>query len=110
MLQVVDRVDRLARQHLGGVLVHQVVAALDGVEHVPLPVVFFLVAQRGGDAALRRAGVRAGGIELADDGDAGVVRELHGGHQARAARADDHDIKLVVVHGNVSCPARYVRT
>ena len=98
VLQVVDRVDRLARQHLGGVLVDQIVAALDGVEHVPLPVVFFLVAQRRGDAALRRAGMRARGVELADDGDAGVVGQLHGRHQARAARADDHHIKLMVVH------------
>ncbi len=101
VLQIVDRVDGLARQHLGGVLVHQVVATLDGVEHVPLPVVFFLVAQRRRDAALRRAGMRARGIELADDGDAGVVRELHRGHQSRAARADDHHVKLVIVHAAI---------
>ncbi len=108
VLQIVDRVDGLARQHLGGILVRQVVATFDGVEHMPLPVVFFLVAQRRRHAALRRAGVRARGIELADDGDAGVVRELHRGHQARAARADDHDIKLVVIHGKT--PARAAAT
>jgi hypothetical protein len=61
-------------------------------------VVFFLVAQSSRDATLRRASMRPRGIELADDGDAGVVRELHRGHQSGATRSDDHDIKLMVVH------------
>ena len=57
VLELEHRVDRLARQHFGRVLVDEVVAALDGVEHVPFPVVFFGVAERGADAALGRAGV-----------------------------------------------------
>ena len=55
VLQFEHRVDRFARQHFGGVLIDEVVAALDGVEHVPVPVVFFDVAERGADAALRGA-------------------------------------------------------
>src|SRR5215211_7683176 len=45
-LQVQDRVDGLLAHHLGGVLVDQVVTALDGVEGVPLPVVLLDVRQR----------------------------------------------------------------
>ena len=66
VLEVDDRVDGLLRQDLGRVLVDQVVAALDGVEGVPLPVVLLDVGERGGHAALRRAGVGAGGVELRD--------------------------------------------
>ena len=55
VLEVEDRVDRLLREDLGGVLVDQVVAALHGVEGVPLPVVLLDVRERGGHAALRRA-------------------------------------------------------
>ena len=61
------RLDRLARQDLGRVLVDQVVAALDRVEHVPLPVVLLEVAEGGTHAALRRAGVGAGRVELGED-------------------------------------------
>ena len=96
VLQVVDRLDGLAAHDLDGVLVGQVVAALDGVEHVPLPVVLLEVAERRADAALGGAGVRAGRVELAEDGDVGLAGHLHGGHQARAAGPDDHGVKLVV--------------
>ena len=80
LLQVEDRVDGLLGHDLGGVLVDQVVTALDGVERVPLPVVLLDVGQRGAHAALRRAGVGAGGVELGDHGGAAARRGL------RAAR------------------------
>ena len=71
LLQVEHRVDGFLAHDLGGVLVDQVVAALDGVEGVPLPVVFLDVGQRGAHAALGRAGVRAGRVELGEHGGAG---------------------------------------
>ncbi len=101
VLEVVDGVDCLARQDLGGILIYQIVTAFDGVEHVPLPGVLLQVAECRRDSALRRAGVRARWVELADDGDAGVVGELHGGHESGAACADDHHIEFVVVHNIV---------
>ena len=102
VLEFEHRVDRLAGQHFGRVLIDEVVATLDGVEHVPLPVVFFDIAQRGGDAALRGAGVRARRIEFADDGDIGLARHLDRGHQSRAASPDDDRIKSVICHGESS--------
>ena len=38
------------------------------IKGVPFPMIFFLAGQRGAHTALRRAGVRAGGIQLADHG------------------------------------------
>src|SRR5665648_417630 len=58
VLQVQHRLDGLPGHHLRGVLVDQVVAALDGVEGVPLPVVLLDVAEGGAPPALGRAGVR----------------------------------------------------
>jgi hypothetical protein len=67
VLELDDDVDRLLAHHLDGVLVAQVVRALDGVEGVPLRVVLLEVAERRADPALGRAGVRAGRVELGDD-------------------------------------------
>ena len=97
VLQLDDGVDRLARQHLGGVLVGQVIATLDGVEHVPFPVVLFEVAEGRADAPLRRAGVRARRVELGDHRHVGLAGQLDRRHQPRAAGADDHDVVLVIV-------------
>ena len=57
MLELVDRGRRLAAEIFDGVLVAEPVRPLDGVVHVPAPVVLAHVAERGGDAALRRDGV-----------------------------------------------------
>ena len=103
MLELEHGVDRLAGQDLGGVLVDEVVATLDGVEHVPLPVVFFDVAEGGADAALGGAGVGARWIELADDGDVGLAGHLDGRHQPGAAGADDDRVVAVVCHGAPPC-------
>ena len=90
VLELDDGLDRLAGEDLGGVLVDQVVAALDRVEHVPLPVVLLEVAEGGADAALGGAGVGAGGIELGQDGGVDALAgQLERGPQAGAAGADD---------------------
>ena len=97
VLELDDRLDRLAGEHLGGVLVDQVVAALDGVEHVPLPVVLLEVAESGADTALGGAGVGAGGIQLRQDGGVDAFAgQLESGPQAGAAGADDDRIERVV--------------
>ncbi len=98
VLEVEDRVDGFLGQDLGGVLVDQVVATLDRVEGVPLPVVFLDVGECSSHAALRRTGVRTRRVQLGDHGGLGVRPCLDRGAHARATGADDHDIELVVVH------------
>ena len=99
VLELDDRLDRVMAHHLGRVLVDQVVAALDRVEPVPLPVVLLGVAERGAHAALGRPGVRSRGIQLADDADAGlrpeVALQLQRGVQPGPPGADHHRVQVV---------------
>ncbi len=94
VLELDHRLDRLAGEHLGRVLVGQVVTALDGVEHVPLPVVLLEVAERGTDTALGGAGVGAGRVELGQDRgvDAGLApaRAPPTGRPRRLRRSGRH--------------------
>ena len=100
MLELVDGFRRVAAEIFDGVLVAQPVGPLDRVVHVPAPIVLAHIAERGGDAALRRDGVGAGGEDLGDAGGAEsrLARAEHGA-QACAARADHHDVKGVIDEG-----------
>ena len=97
VLELVDRLGRVAAEIFDGVLIAQPVGALDGVVHMPAPVVRAHVAERGGDPALGRDRVRAGGEYL---GDAGRLEARLGATerrpQARTAGADDHHVIGVV--------------
>ena len=81
-----------------GVLVGEVVAALDGVEGVPLPVVFLHVRQCGTHAALGRAGVAAGGVELGQYGRAGTGASFDCRTHACATGADDDHVITMFLH------------
>ncbi len=96
VLEFDHRFDRLARQDFRGVLVDEVVAPLHGVEHVPLPVVFLLVAQGRADSALRGTCVGAGRVELGQDRRRHALSgKLERRVQAGATRADDERVELV---------------
>jgi len=96
LLQVEHRVDGFPAHDLHRVLVGEVVAALDGVERVPLPVVLLHVRQSGAHAALRRARVAAGGIELCQDRCAYARPGLDGRPHTGAPGADDHHVILML--------------
>ncbi len=97
VVELVDRRRRVAAEIFDRVLVAEPVGALDGVVHVPAPVVRPHIAERGRDAALRRDGVRAGREHLGDAGGAQArLRAADGGAQARAAGADDDDVEGVI--------------
>ena len=76
VLELDDRVDRLAAHDLGRRLVDEVVAALHGVEGVPLPGVLLDVGQRRAHAALGRARVGARRVELGEHRRAALARRL----------------------------------
>src|SRR6516162_5467895 len=68
MFELVDRLRRAAAHVFDRVLVAEPVRPFHGVVHVPTPVVLAHIAERGGDAALRRDRVRAGREHLGDTG------------------------------------------
>ncbi len=97
MLELDDRGRGLLAQVLDRVLVAEPVRALDGVVHVPAPVVLAHVAECGADAALRRDRMAARGKHLADTGRREtLLGEAERGPETRAARADDDHVVGVI--------------
>ena len=97
MLELDDRGGRLAAQIFDRVLVAEPVGALDGVVHVPGPVVRAHVAEAGGDPALRGDGVASGREDLGDAGGLQpVLGRAHRRAEAGAAGADDDDVIGVI--------------
>ncbi len=97
MLELDDGGGRFAAQIFDRVLVAEPVGTLDGVVHVPLPMVGAHVAEAGGDPALRRDGVAAGREDLGDAGGLQArVGRAHGGAKSGAAGADHHDVITVI--------------
>ena len=92
LLEVEHRVDGFPAHDLHRVLVGEVVAALDGVERVPFPVVVFDVGQRRAHAALGGAGVAACRVQLGEHRRAHPRARLDRGAHAGPARADDHHV------------------
>ena len=66
MLQLIDGRRRVAAQIFDRILVAEPIGTLDGIVHVPAPVVLAHIAERRRDAALRRDRVRPGRKNLAD--------------------------------------------
>ena len=97
MLQLVDRGRRLADHIFDRVLIAEPVRALDGVVHVPGPVIRTHIAERGRDPALGGDGVRARREHL---GDVGRLQPAlggpHGGAKPGPAGADHDHVVLMV--------------
>ncbi len=68
VLELIDGLRRVAAHIFDRVLVPKPIGALDGVVHVPLPVVRPHIAERGGDAALRGDRVGTGRKDFGDAG------------------------------------------
>ena len=118
MLELVHSGDRLTAQVLDRVLVAEPVRPLDGVVHVPTPVVCAHITQRRADTALRGDGVAARREYLGDAGGLQAGRtHAEGCAQPGAAGADHHHVIRVIDNvvsarrgqsdGVHRCPFRY---
>ncbi len=97
MFELIDRGRGVAADIFDRILIAEPVRPLHGVVHVPFPIVRPHIAERGGDAALGRDGMRAGRKDLGDRGGAqSRFRAADDGAQARAAGADDDDIENMI--------------
>jgi hypothetical protein len=107
MLQLVDRLGRFTREVFHRVGVAQPVGPFHRVVHVPVPVVRPHVAERCGDAALRRDGVGACREDLGHTGGLQpLFRHPQRRAEAGAARAD-HD-HVIGVFGDVVACRRFI--
>ncbi len=87
--QLYDALRSLAAEDIGGVLVSQVIAALDGIEGVLFRGI--VCAQGGIDSPLGGCGVAANGMYLGDYGDIGAFAVgFQGGSHAGQPGADDN--------------------
>ena len=97
VLELDDGVGGLAAHVRDRVLVAEPVRPLDGVVHVPAPVVRAHVAERGADPALRGHRVAARREHLGQAGRAeAALGQPERGAEPRAAGADHHDVVGVV--------------
>ena len=98
VLQLVNGLWRVAAQVFDSVLIAEPVGTLDGIVHVPAPVVLAHVAERGGDAALRGHRMRARGEHFGNAGgaQAGLAATDHRA-QAGTAGADHHHVVAVIL-------------
>ena len=93
LLQLQHGGGRFTAHIFNGILIAEPVGPLDGVKHMPLPVIFPHIAEGGGDTALRRHGMAAGRKHLGDRRRfQSGRRHAHGRAQARAARTDDNHV------------------
>ncbi len=105
MLELVNRLRRFAHEVFYRVLIAQPVRTLDGVVHVPRPMVGRVIAEAGGNTALRRHRVRAGGKHLRDAGRLQTdFRAAHGRTKARSTRAH-YDRVVNVINNRIAAPA-----
>src|SRR3984893_19314243 len=68
MLELLYGGRHIAAEVLDRLLIAEPIRSLDGVVHVPFPIIWPHVAERRRDAALRRHRVRAGRKDLGDAG------------------------------------------
>ena len=96
MLQLIDRLGRLAGKVFHRVRIAQPVRPFDGVIHVPLPVIRSHVRQARGDATLRCHRVTAGREYLGDTGGPkALLGHSEGCAKARAPGADNNDVVVM---------------
>ncbi len=88
----------VAAEIFDSVLIAEPISTLDGVVHVPAPVILAHIAERGRDATLRRDGMRAGREHLGDTrGTQPCFAAANHGAQTGTARTDDDDIVTMIL-------------
>jgi hypothetical protein len=98
MLQLINGGDGLPAHELDGVLVAQVVRALDGVEHVPVPVVRQDIGQGRVDPTLGGDRMGPGREHLGDHRNAQIgIGQLDRRVEPGPARADDQGIEVSLI-------------
>ena len=97
--EVENHLRPIRAEHLDGVLVAQVIAALDRIEHMGLDAV---VRPEGRiEASLRGPAVRTGRIDLAQHGHVRMLRNSESRHQTRQPSSNNQHF----MHDHIACPS-----
>lgn len=97
VLELDDGRRSLTSHVVDGVLVTEPVGALDGVVHVPVPVILVHVSQGSVDTTLGSNGVGTSGEQLGDTGGVeAVLGQAEGSAETRTTGAHHHSVVLVV--------------
>ena len=102
VLEIDNCVDGFFRENLCSVLVYQIVSTFDRVKGVPLPAVLLDVGESCSHTALGGTRVRASGIELRNYRGLGVRASFDSRPHSGATGADNHNIELVLMCGDVA--------
>ena len=93
MLKLINSFRRFARQIFHRVRITKPIGSLDGIIHVPLPMIWAHIRKRGRDPALRRNRMRAGWKHFGDAGGAQpLLCHAQSCPQASATSADYNNI------------------
>lgn len=99
MLKLDNRGGSLTGHVMDSILVAQPVRALDGIVHVPSPVILVHVAESSVDATLGGDSVTSSGKQLRDTGSVEAsLGETKGGTETSTTGTDDEGIVLVVLN------------
>ncbi len=110
MFQFIDDAWRGTAHVFDGVLVAQIIAAFDGVEHMPMPVVGQHIGQCGVHPTLGGAGMRTGREDFGDHRDMRLgLRQLQRGSQAATAGTDNERIEIAARQAHAPLPPMAAR-
>ena len=98
VLEFVDHLRRHPAHELDRVLVAEIIRPLNGVEHMPVPVVLAHIAQRSPNPPLRRDGMRAGWKDFGQDRDVETgFGQLQRATHPGPAGPNHHDVELATL-------------
>ena len=107
LLQLQNGRGSLPAHVMDGVLIAEPIGALDGVVHVPSPIVLGHVSEGGVDSALRGDRVGAGGKQFGYAGGLETgLGQTHGRAEAGAAGTDDDRVEFVIDNGVIALDLR----
>src|SRR5690606_1081540 len=104
VFQLIDNLGRFATHELDRILVTQIIRTLDGIEHMPIPVVLGHIPQRSTDPALCGYRMRTRWKYLGQDRHIqSGLRQLQCGAHAGTAGANNHRIEMTGGDSSFDC-------
>ncbi len=92
VLQLINSSRGIFSQNFDGILITQIVAALDRVKHVPFPIILLLVTQGSTNPPLCSPGMGTGSEYLAQDSHIGLFTKFNGRSQSGQSGSNNNHV------------------